>query len=250
MASYPEAGRLQDLATQVKQVLGGVKPTKVIVDTSLYTGSPVGPGWSDENINSTYLTSVYALSTDAGKIDPANIGYAPRYTDSATGAADIFAHYLGLPPSAVVSGTAPSKPDSPSSPTAPGAVLASVQSAPLIRIIETMLANSDNMLAEAMARQVALATGHPASFAGAAAAVTERAGQAGPADAGRAHRGRQRHLACEQGDAGVDDGDPRVRGAAGPSADARDVHRPAGRGLQRYAARPVPPRRAWRTRSA
>jgi D-alanyl-D-alanine carboxypeptidase/D-alanyl-D-alanine-endopeptidase (penicillin-binding protein 4) len=179
VGSYPEAGRLQDLATQVKQALGGVKPTKLIVDTSLYSGSPVGPGWSDENIHSTYLTSIYALSTDAGKINPANVGYAPRYDDSATGAAAVFAHYLGLPPSAVVSGKAPATPTDPSSPTAPGAVLASVQSAPLIRIIETMLATSDNMLAEAMARQVAIATGHPASFAGAAAAVTDELNQLG-----------------------------------------------------------------------
>ncbi len=173
VGAYPEAGRLQDLAAQVKQALGGVKPTKVIVDTSLYSGSAVGPGWDDEDVHSTYLTSVYALSTDGGKVNPKDLDYGVRYENSATGAADAFARYLGLPASAVVSGVAPQKPDNPSSPTAPGAVLGSVQSAPLVRIIETMLANSDNMLAEAMARQVALATGHPASFAGAAAAVTE-----------------------------------------------------------------------------
>src|SRR5581483_4382870 len=51
--------------------------------------------------------------------------------------------------------------------------LGAVQSAPLLRQIEQMLAESDNTLAETMARQVALARGLPASFDGGAQAVTQ-----------------------------------------------------------------------------
>ena len=170
--TYPESGTLVQLAAQVRQALGSVKPTRVIVDASLYPGSSRGPGWQDADIDSQYLSRVYALATDAGRINPANHGDAPRYKNSATSAGDIFASLLGLSATAVVNGKAPKATASTAPPTSPGAVLGSVQSAPLVRIIETMLSTSDNMLAENMARQVAIATGYPASFAGAAAAVT------------------------------------------------------------------------------
>jgi D-alanyl-D-alanine carboxypeptidase/D-alanyl-D-alanine-endopeptidase (penicillin-binding protein 4) len=54
---------------------------------------------------------------------------------------------------------------------APGVELGRVDSPPLVRIVDWMLQLSDNVLAEALARQVALAAGRPASFAGAAAAM-------------------------------------------------------------------------------
>jgi D-alanyl-D-alanine carboxypeptidase/D-alanyl-D-alanine-endopeptidase (penicillin-binding protein 4) len=41
----------------------------------------------------------------------------------------------------------------------------------MLRLVEIMLAESDNIVAEALARQVALARNQPASYAGAAAAV-------------------------------------------------------------------------------
>ena len=50
-------------------------------------------------------------------------------------------------------------------------VLAQVQSAPIGTLVEQMLNESDNVIAECLARQVALATGQPASFSGAAAAT-------------------------------------------------------------------------------
>jgi serine-type D-Ala-D-Ala carboxypeptidase/endopeptidase (penicillin-binding protein 4) len=58
--------------------------------------------------------------------------------------------------------------------TAPAgaATLASVQSPPLSEIVQWMLEASNNVIAENLARQVAIATGEPASFSGAAAAVT------------------------------------------------------------------------------
>ncbi|HYN94531.1 MAG TPA: D-alanyl-D-alanine carboxypeptidase/D-alanyl-D-alanine-endopeptidase, partial [Pilimelia sp.] len=56
-------------------------------------------------------------------------------------------------------------------PPAPGAELGRVQSPPVQRLVDVMLADSDNVVAEALARQVALARGRPASFAGAADAM-------------------------------------------------------------------------------
>jgi D-alanyl-D-alanine carboxypeptidase/D-alanyl-D-alanine-endopeptidase (penicillin-binding protein 4) len=62
----------------------------------------------------------------------------------------------------------------PAAQTAPAhaATLASVSSPPLSAIVQQMLTESNNVIAEDLARQVALATGEPASFSGAAAAVT------------------------------------------------------------------------------
>jgi D-alanyl-D-alanine carboxypeptidase/D-alanyl-D-alanine-endopeptidase (penicillin-binding protein 4) len=57
--------------------------------------------------------------------------------------------------------------------------LATVQSASIDRLVEQTLSMSDNMLAETLARQVAIARGEPASFEGGAAAV-----QAALTDAG------------------------------------------------------------------
>jgi len=52
-------------------------------------------------------------------------------------------------------------------------VLGEVASPPVAQLVERMLARSDNDLAEALARHVALAQGQPASFAGAAAALEQ-----------------------------------------------------------------------------
>jgi D-alanyl-D-alanine carboxypeptidase/D-alanyl-D-alanine-endopeptidase (penicillin-binding protein 4) len=172
--TYPESGRLDVLADEVKRALGTVKPTNVIIDTSLFSGPAIGPGWKSTDVNSAYVHPIYALSTDGGRINPAKTGNSDRYPNSAVAAGQIFAKLLGLPASAVESGRAPAAAKAPAAASGvatPGAVLGSVQSAPLVRIIDTMLSNSDNILAEFMARQVAIAAHKPASFAGASAAV-------------------------------------------------------------------------------
>jgi D-alanyl-D-alanine carboxypeptidase/D-alanyl-D-alanine-endopeptidase (penicillin-binding protein 4) len=86
---------------------------------------------------------------------------APRSSDPALRAGHVLAELLGAPKAVVVRGRA-----------APGAIeLASVQSPTVRELVEAMLTHSDNDLAEALARQIALAKGQPASFEGAAAAL-------------------------------------------------------------------------------
>ena len=58
-------------------------------------------------------------------------------------------------------------------------VLGEVQSAPVARLVEQTLSQSDNMLAEALARHVALARDLPATFEGAAQAITDAVAEAG-----------------------------------------------------------------------
>jgi serine-type D-Ala-D-Ala carboxypeptidase/endopeptidase (penicillin-binding protein 4) len=65
--------------------------------------------------------------------------------------------------------------DGPASPAGmprKAARVAAVSSPPLAAIVEQMLTESNNVIAENLARQVALAKGGPGSFSGAAAAVT------------------------------------------------------------------------------
>jgi D-alanyl-D-alanine carboxypeptidase/D-alanyl-D-alanine-endopeptidase (penicillin-binding protein 4) len=160
--SYAGAARLDDLAQQVKTSLGDVKPTRVIYDESLFSGDVLGPGWDADAATGGYGSQITALMTDGARVNPKRAtGGTSRYAKPDLAAAQAFAKLLGVSNQAVVPGKKPE-----------GAKeLGRVESAPLLRIVEFMLAESDNVVAEMMARQVAIAKGQPASFAGAAAAM-------------------------------------------------------------------------------
>lgn len=189
--TYPGAARLDDLAAQVKRALGGTKPIKIIYDSSLFSGSSFGPGWEPDDVDDGGQSArITALMTDGGRIDPSQVGTSPRYSKPDQAAAQLFAKLLGVPNSSVVAGNAPpgtaTDPNpvaadaSPAGvPPAPGAPLGVVKSPPLVSLLEQALSNSDNTIAEMMARQVALALDKPASFAGGAAAVTQELGALG-----------------------------------------------------------------------
>jgi D-alanyl-D-alanine carboxypeptidase/D-alanyl-D-alanine-endopeptidase (penicillin-binding protein 4) len=84
-------------------------------------------------------------------------------------AGSALADALGAPGATVVLGEAP-----------PGAeTLATVESAPIGRLVEQALSMSDNLLAEALARQVAIAMDRPATFEGGAQAVVQALADAG-----------------------------------------------------------------------
>ena len=99
-----------------------------------------------------------------GRLDHSTSGPAPRATDPAHAAATAFAALLRSDGVTVTGDTAPAS-------GAGGTRLAAHQSAPLSVLVERMLTDSDNDLAEALARQIALASGRPASFAGGAKAI-------------------------------------------------------------------------------
>jgi len=157
--SYPEAATIADLAAQVLGQAGG-PITGILVDSSLYTGAAISPLWRTGDAPSTYAAPVTAAMVDGGRLTPESRSRSAT-PDLDAGAA--LAAALGLPDLPVVAGIA----------TPAASMLAEVQSAPISRLVETMLALSDNVLAESLARQVALAQGQSADFAGAAAAITE-----------------------------------------------------------------------------
>ncbi|MET7978037.1 D-alanyl-D-alanine carboxypeptidase/D-alanyl-D-alanine-endopeptidase [Streptomyces mirabilis] len=128
-------------------------------DTSLYTGPALHPIGSNPN-----LAPVSALMVDEARTDGSASGPVNRAADPAADAAVKFA---GLLEAKGIKTTTPG----PSKATNRSQSLASVSSPPLSALIERMLTNSDNDIAEAMARQVALATGRAADFDGGAAAI-------------------------------------------------------------------------------
>ncbi|GAA1570327.1 hypothetical protein GCM10009827_110180 [Dactylosporangium maewongense] len=156
---YPGAARLDDLAAQVKKSLGDTAPTKVVYDMSLFVGSGIGPGWDADATTEGSGAVITPLMTEGGR--PNGGQYAKRYPQPDVQAAQAFAKMLGLPATAAVAGTAP----------AGAKELGKVESAPMVRLVESMLLQSDNVLADILARQVALAKNQPASFEGGAAAM-------------------------------------------------------------------------------
>jgi D-alanyl-D-alanine carboxypeptidase/D-alanyl-D-alanine-endopeptidase (penicillin-binding protein 4) len=186
--TYAGAARLDRLAAQVRQAMAGTAPTRVIVDGTLFPGPAFGPGWDADIPTSGFAGAVTALMTDGGRVKPKVLSPSARHRDPDLAAGRAFARALRLPQAAVggvARGRAPQAPagGSPSpagadpsaspAPPAPGTELGRVESPPLLRLVEFMLVESDNVVAEALARQVALARGKPASYAGAAAAMAE-----------------------------------------------------------------------------
>ncbi len=157
---YPEPARISDLAAQVRTGLGTAKVIKVVVDGSLYAGPLLGPGWRPQYVTSGDVAPVMALMVDGGRTTK-RPSSAPRLADPALAAGRQLARLLGAPTAPVARGRA----------AAGARELGAVSSPTVAELVEAMLTNSDNDLAEALVRQVALMRGQSASFAGASAAV-------------------------------------------------------------------------------
>ncbi|SCG58614.1 D-alanyl-D-alanine carboxypeptidase/D-alanyl-D-alanine endopeptidase [Micromonospora coxensis] len=189
---YPGAARLDTLAAQVKQALGGTAPTRVIVDSTLFPGPVHAPGWDPDIPTGGYGAAITALMTDGARTDPETArrtfddthGAAQRDPQPDLAAGRAFARLLGLGDAPVTKGRAPADAGaSTGAAPAPGAELGKVESLPMIRLVDIMISDSDNVVAEALARQVALARNQPASFSGGAAAMDAVLAELGlPAD--------------------------------------------------------------------
>lgn len=156
---YPGAARLDDLAAQVKAAASG-PIRRVVVDVGRYSGAVLAPGWLPADVAAGFVAPIVPVMLDGGRAQPGQ-AVSPRSSTPAGSAAAELARRLGAPPSAVAVGSAP-----------PGArVLGEVSSPPVPELVATLLNTSDNVLAEALARQVAVARQADPSFAGASAAV-------------------------------------------------------------------------------
>ncbi|MBL1085634.1 D-alanyl-D-alanine carboxypeptidase/D-alanyl-D-alanine-endopeptidase [Streptomyces actinomycinicus] len=152
---------LRVLATGTAEALRkrGIHKITLSYDTTLYTGPVLHPIGHDENI-----APVVALTADEGRTDDSASGTAIRVSDPAADATAKFAAFLK---DAGITTTSPG----PSKATTRAETLATVSSPPLSTLVERMLTQSDNDIAEALARHTAIASGEPASFDGGAKAI-------------------------------------------------------------------------------
>ncbi|HYB15182.1 MAG TPA: D-alanyl-D-alanine carboxypeptidase/D-alanyl-D-alanine-endopeptidase [Streptosporangiaceae bacterium] len=172
---YPRPATLASLAASTARALKSAGRTTISLgyDTSLYTGPGLAPGWTGDYVSAGDVTQIVSLEVDQGRLTPAGTpedsddpyNLRARASDPAAMAAASFATLL------VADGIRVTGPPVAQTATGRSAVIASVVSPPLSATVEQMLQESNNVIAENVARQVALATGEPASFNGAAQAV-------------------------------------------------------------------------------
>lgn len=174
-SAYPRPATLASLAVATARTLKREGRTAVSLgyDTSLYGGDGLAPGWTQEDVSSGNVTPIVALEADQGRLTPGGAlqdsddgtNYRPRTPDPAGLTATAFATLLKQDGIMVRSGPSPV--------TAPAGarMLARVSSPPLSQVTEQMLQESNNVIAENLARHLAIAMGMPATFGGAADAV-------------------------------------------------------------------------------
>lgn len=158
--SAAKPASLQRLAAQTVSSLRAAGVTRVSLgyDTSRFSGPSFSPNWKKSWRG--YEARVSPLIVDSGLVNSWQAQPNP-----AEFAAKAFAKRLTAAKITVTAIT-------PTTLSTPGTVLASVSSAALSTIIAHTLAYSDNLAAEVMLRQAALAKGQPGSFVGAASTLT------------------------------------------------------------------------------
>jgi D-alanyl-D-alanine carboxypeptidase/D-alanyl-D-alanine-endopeptidase (penicillin-binding protein 4) len=164
--TYPGAPTVADLAAQVVAALPGTTVTRVVVDSSLFTGPLTAQGWGPADAPSSYAAPITATAVDGARVSSRS---QARSGQPGIDAGVALADALGAPGATVALGEAPAGAEK----------LAEVRSAPISRLVEQALSMSDNVLAEALARQVALDRDLPASFEGAAEGVVGALADAG-----------------------------------------------------------------------
>jgi len=174
-SDYPQPATLVALAAAAARALKakGHRSVALGYDTSLFGGSDMAPGWSQSDISTGNVTPIVALEADQGRLTPAGVlqddddpaNFRSRTTDPAGVTVAAFASLL-VKDGIRVTGTR-----APVTAQASAPVLATVSSPPVAAVAEQMLLESNNVIAEDLARHVAIAMGMPATFGGAADAV-------------------------------------------------------------------------------
>lgn len=154
---------LGDLARATASVLAahGATAVTVAVDDSAYPEQKP-PAWPAYVIQSGYGAPVSGLAVNVAKTQDAL--YASRWPDPSLNAAQTFTAQLVA---AGVDATLVGHAD------ATGEAVATVDSAPLWLVVEHLIHESDNTIAELVSRQLGLETGRDGTSAGGAAAVME-----------------------------------------------------------------------------
>lgn len=131
----------------------------VLIDTSAWTGTTYLDSWDDTNVDAGYVAPMEPAMLHQGRIG-AEFGDVPRSHTPALDVAGALAEQLDA---THATGPAPTDAE----------VLASTESPTLIDRVMDMMVHSDNVMAEAIARELAIARGQTPDFAGATTATLE-----------------------------------------------------------------------------
>ncbi len=157
------APSLAELARSTARALRGadLDSVELAYDASLFSGPSVSPQWEPTYVSSGVIAPVTALMTDEGRVSADSDA---RVAEPDRAAADRFASLLAERGIAVRGSPVPG--------SAAGLdVIADVSSAPVVDLVERMLRDSDNQLAESLGRLAALRSDLPGSFEGASDAL-------------------------------------------------------------------------------
>ncbi|WP_197375305.1 D-alanyl-D-alanine carboxypeptidase/D-alanyl-D-alanine endopeptidase [Mycolicibacterium baixiangningiae] len=164
---YKDAARISELADQVRR--SGVEPAAVAVDTSAYSGPDMAPGWDPLDIPGGDIAPMVPVMLDAGRTQPVS-EESRRSLTPAADAGRALATALRIDPAEVTVLPGPYR---------GGRQIAAVQSPPLMERLRVMMNASDNVMAEAIGREVAAQLGRPQSFEEGAKAVLAQLRTAG-----------------------------------------------------------------------
>jgi D-alanyl-D-alanine carboxypeptidase/D-alanyl-D-alanine-endopeptidase (penicillin-binding protein 4) len=125
-------------------------------------------GWEASDVAAGFITPIEPLMVDGGRINP-KLQDGPRVPDPALAAGRALAEDLGADPSDVAEGAV----------TSGSKLIGSVQSAPVAELVEMMLRDSDNVLAEIFSREIAIARDGEPTFTGGVQQTAAALAQAG-----------------------------------------------------------------------
>lgn len=153
----------------------GITAVTVAADLSRYSGDGWHDGWERADVGSGFITPIAPLMQESAFESP-DQRYSPRQEDAPAVALATFAEALrmaGEDAGLTVETAEPS--------AAPDGAeeLGSVDSAPVSAVVDFMLGHSDNVVAEVLGREVAVALGREATAESAPQAVIEALGAQG-----------------------------------------------------------------------
>lgn len=178
---------LATLAEQTAAELSerGISNVQVAADLSRYSGPTYNDGWDPADIGNGFITNIGPLMTDSGWTELKR--GAPRHEQPATVAVEQFVTALKkhdidaevADPAEITDASGAGSGDDSGDGSGDAEVLASVDSAPVSAVVQYMLLASDNVSAEVLGREIALADGRAGEAVEAPLAVIETLHDAG-----------------------------------------------------------------------
>lgn len=156
---------LATLAEQtVKAIAAGEKPAgamPIYLDTALFTGPSVNPGWEEGDVSSGQITAIHPMALESHTVPGKSTTSGPvRPEDAAVAAQQAFVDALNTAgKDSGLSFTLAERATAPTGATEVGAV----ESATLFEQARHMMLESDNALAEVLGRYAAIAAGREGS---------------------------------------------------------------------------------------